>query len=126
MDDLYPGWTGLLDVEPEVLRLLEPLSRDAVGRYRRYDWTLQEYAEEHTLSPAPLVVLEGVGAGNRAWSPWVSAMVWVETDDRTRLERGLARDGHQFRTEWLAWMADETLLFAQEQTRSRADVTIAT
>lgn len=126
MDDLYPGWSGLFAVDSEVLGLLEPLSRDLAGSYRRYDWEQDAYAEQHTVEPAPLLVLEGVGAGKRAWAHWSGALVWIATDDATRLERGLARDGEEFRPQWLAWMADEQRLFAEERTRERADLVIAT
>lgn len=126
MDDLYPGWSGLFTVDTEVLGLLEPLSGGAAGSYRRYDWTTDRYAEQHTVQPAPLLILEGVGAGKRAWAHWASALVWVATDDETRLARGLARDGEAVRGQWLAWMRDEARLFAEEQTRDRADLVIGT
>ncbi len=126
MDDLYPGWDGLFTVDEHVLGILGLLDQDLPGTYRRYDWTAGGYAEQHTVVPVPLLVLEGVGAGKRAWSPWATATVWVETDDRTRLARGLARDGEEFRDRWLAWMLDEARLFADEGTRERADVVLGT
>ena len=126
MDDLYPGWTGMFAVDGEVLGLLGPLAQGHPGRYRRYDWDQDAYAEEHTVQPAPLLVLEGVGAGKRAWAGWSSALVWVETDDATRMARGLARDGEELRPQWIAWMADEERLFAEERTAARADLVIRT
>lgn len=126
MDDLYPGWSGLFAVDTEVLGVLEPLSRGRAGSYRRYDWELDAYAEGHRVEPAPLVVLEGVGAGKRSWAQWITALVWIETDDETRLERGLARDGEEFAPQWSAWMADELRLFSEEQTRERADLIVTT
>jgi len=126
MDDLYPGWDGLFDVDVHVLGVLRPLSEDRPGSYRRYDWIADAYAEEHTVVPAPLLVLEGVGAGKRAWAPWTTVTAWVATDDDTRLARGLARDGEEFRARWLAWMADEARLFAEEATQDRADLVLRT
>lgn len=126
MDDLYPGWDGLLTVDAHVLDILGPLSENRPGRYRRYDWLVGAYAEEHTVVPAPLLVLEGVGSGKQAWASWTTVTAWVETDDATRLARGLARDGEEFRDHWLAWMADEARVFAAEGTRERADLVLAT
>lgn len=126
MDDLYPGWDGLFSVAPHVFGLLEPLRRDDTGYYRRYDWELGEYLETHHVDPAPLLVLEGVGAGNRGWRDLASTLVWVETDAPTRLARGLARDGDGVRERWLRWMADEDRLFEQEGTRAAADLVLAT
>jgi len=126
MDDLYDGWSGLLDVAPLVLGLLDPLAAGRPGRYRRYDWHAAAYAEEHVLEPGPLLILEGVGSGCLAWAAWTTVLVWVEASDDIRLARGLARDGEEFRPQWLAWMRDERVLFEREQTRARADVVVDT
>jgi uridine kinase len=126
MDDLYPGWEGLFAVEPEVLGLLRPLSEGRVGSYRRFDWVADEYRETHLVEPAPLLVLEGVGSGNRAWRDLVTTLVWVEAPDDVRLQRGLARDGDDQRERWLHWMRDEARLFAQEDTRAHADLVFDT
>lgn len=124
MDDLYPGWQGLFEVEPEVAGVLRPLSEGRTGRYRRYDWVAGEYGEEHRVEPAPLLVLDGVGSGSRAWSDLVTTLVWIEAPADLRLARGLARDGEDQREHWLRWMRDEELLFAREQTRERADLVL--
>jgi uridine kinase len=125
MDDLYPGWEGLFDVGPEVLGLLGPLSEGRVGFYRRFDWLAGAYAETHAVEPGPLLVLEGVGSGNRAWADLVTTLVWVEAPDDVRLARGLARDGENQRAHWARWMEDEQRLFAAEDTRHRADLVFA-
>jgi uridine kinase len=126
MDDLYPGWEGLLEVDHEVERLLQPLTTGQPGSYRRFDWATGEYAETHLVEPAPLFVLEGVGAGSRAWRHLVTTLVWVEADDALRLARGLARDGADQRAHWERWMTDEALLFAREETRAAADLVFET
>jgi uridine kinase len=126
MDDLYAGWHGLLDVDAHVLGILEPLSRDAPGHYRRYDWLGGEFREAHRVDPAPLLVLEGVGAGNRAWSGLVTTLVWVEALPAVRLARVVARDGEDERAHLVAWMHDEDRLFAEQDTRARADLVLTT
>jgi uridine kinase len=126
MDDLYPGWDGLFDVEAEVLGLLRPLAAGETGHYRRFDWAADAYRETHDVEPAPLLVLEGVGSGNRSWRDLVTTLVWVEAPASDRLARGLARDGEQMRDRWLTWMRDEAQLFAQERTRSAADLVLDT
>src|SRR3954452_22381195 len=103
MDDLYPGWDGLFDVDEHVLGLLEPLADDRAGSYRRYDWLTGRYDESHQLEPRSLLVLEGVGSGNRAWSRLVTTLVWVETPPATRRERALVRDGDGLRDHWERW-----------------------
>jgi uridine kinase len=126
MDDLYPGWRGLFEVEPHVLGVLAPLAEGRPGRFRRYDWHAGGYAEGHLVPPAPLLVLEGVGSGSLAWSSWTTALVWVEADAEVRLARGLARDGEEHREELLRWSRDEQALFARDRIRERADLVIQT
>jgi len=126
MDDLYPGWDGLLRVDPEVLGLLRPLAAGRTGRYRRYDWSAGEYRETHEVEPGPLLVLEGVGSGNRAWRDLVTTLVWLEAPKEVRLERALARDGDGLREHWTGWTRDEERLFAEQGTRAGADLVVDT
>ena len=126
LDDLYPGWDGLLDVGTAVLDLLRPLAEGRPGSYRRWDWTAGRYAETRQVEPASLLVLEGVGSGNRAWDAWITTLVWVEAPPETRLARSVARDGEESRGHLLAWAEDEARLFAREGTRARADLVVDT
>ena len=50
--------------------------------------------------------------------------VWVETPRPERLQRGLARDGEEMRSQWLAWMAEEDRHFAADRTRERATLQV--
>lgn len=126
LDDLYPGWEGLFEVDHHVLDLLRPLAEDRAGHYRRFDWAACEFRESRAVEPAPLLVLEGVGAGNRGWRDLVSTLVWVEAPEDVRLVRGLARDGESVRERWEQWMRDEARLFEREQTRAAADLLLLT
>jgi uridine kinase len=126
LDDLYPGWDGLFDVDPAVLGVLEPLAAGRPGRYRRYDWYAGEHRESHEVEPSPLLVLEGVGAGNRAWEQWVTTLVWVEAAPEAREARALARDGQSLREHWDGWTRDEARLFSEQGTRARADLVVRT
>ena len=126
LDDLYPGWEGLFEVDRIVLDLLGPLAEGRSGRYRRFDWTSYEFAESRVVEPAALLVLEGVGSGNQGWRDLVGTLVWVEAPEAVRFERGLARDGESVRDRWVQWMHDEARLFAQQRTRAAADLVMTT
>lgn len=123
MDDLYEGWRGL---EPAWDRLdawvLRPLAAGRPGRYRRFDWGLDRFAEWHDVPPAPYLVVEGCGAARREADAVASLRVWVEAADDLRLRRGLDRDGEDARGHWLAWMETEREHYARHRTRERADV----
>lgn len=126
LDDLYPGWDGLFAVDAAVLDLLRPLAEGRPGRYRRWDWYAGGYAETREVEPAPLLVLEGVGAGNRAWADLVTTLVWVEAPPDTRRTRALERDGDGLLEHWAGWTRDEQRLFAEQDTRARSHLVVDT
>ncbi|MCB7137837.1 uridine kinase family protein [Cellulosimicrobium marinum] len=123
MDDLYEGWRGL---EPAWSRLEEwvlgPLAAGRPGRYQRFDWDADAFAEWHDVPVAPFLVVEGCGSARREADDVAVLRVWVEAPDDLRLRRGLERDGEAQRDHWLAWMAAEREHFARHRTRERADV----
>jgi len=127
MDDLYPGWDGLDDAAPRLREwVLDPLSRGEPARYRRFDWVADRYAEWHEVAPAPVVIVEGCASGARTCGPWLSLIIWVEAAAHVRMARGVDRDGDEYRPHWQRWAAQETVHFAREGTRDRADVRLTT
>jgi uridine kinase len=126
MDDLYDGWDGA--VRGFALLRDHVLARIAVGqegRYRRYDWDAGRYAERHIV-PADLdiLIVDGVTSADRGVEPWPSLRIWVETSNALRLDRGIERDGEALRDRWLDWMRWERDHFAEQATRSRADIVV--
>jgi uridine kinase len=124
MDNLYEGWSGLPRVGVQLDRLLHPLSRNRPGSYRRWDWYAGRWAESVVVTPSPLLVLEGVGSGSRAYDGLITTLVWVEVPDDLRLTRGLSRDGVELDEHLRQWAADEQEHFARDGTRERADLVI--
>jgi hypothetical protein len=125
-DDLLEGWTGLPGLPARLDPLLLPLADGLPGRYLRWDWHADAYAGWVEVQPPPLLVVEGVGSGNRRHAALSTALVWVAAGDDVRLERGLARDGAAARPHWERWMADEAAHFVDEGTAGRADVVVWT
>ncbi len=130
LDDLYEGWSGIdanSELEPRVLdQVLRPLAAGQPGRWQRYDWHAQRFAEWHDLPPPDVLVLEGCGSGARTYAPYITVLVWVEADRSTRIARGVARDGEAVLPKWLRWMDAEARHFAANRTRERADVRLWT
>jgi uridine kinase len=125
MDDLYPGWRGLEASVPRVVAwALEPLRAGRVGRWRRFDWVAQRYAEWHELPPRDVVVVEGVGAGARACTPYLDLLLWLEAPESERYRRAMIRDGVGYRPHWRTWAAAERAHHRREGTRERADVVL--
>ncbi|MFI6512246.1 hypothetical protein ACIBCT_31980 [Streptosporangium sp. NPDC050855] len=127
MDDLYPGWDGLLGgVDALVRWVLRPLGLDGRARWRRYDWTAGGYAEWHEVPDTGVLVIDGTGSGALAAAPYLSGLVWLEAPDEVRRTRALERDGDLYAPHWERWAAQEERFHARDDVRSRADLTIAT
>lgn len=124
MDDLYEGWAGLPTVDAQLDRLLGPLSKDRPGHYRRWNWHADTWAEEVTVDPVDLLVLEGVGSGSLRTVGTVTVLVWIEAPYDVRMRRGLERDGESFAPHWEEWARAETEHFARHRTRERADLVV--
>ena len=74
-------------------------------------------------SGAPLLVVEGVGAGRRAFAPYLDALVWVQTDRAVAIRRGLERDGGDVAF-WDEWEARERPFLAADRPWARADLVV--
>ncbi|MEI7032049.1 hypothetical protein [Streptomyces pratensis] len=113
------AWTGRLRDQ-----VLLPLARGAAGRYLPYDWTRRRFGPARTLEPAPVILVEGVGAGRREVRPWLAALCWMELDRETSWERGRRRDGAGLTEFWDGWTAAEERHFAGDPSRPYADVLV--
>lgn len=125
-DEMLEGWRGLPGLGGSIERLLRPLAVDEPGQWRRWDWYADDWAETRTITPTPLLILEGVGSAAASYDDLVTLLAWVEADRETRLARWLARDGEGQRGHWGDWLADEEALHAREGTRQRADLVVRT
>jgi len=127
-EQLFEWWPVL------VAAVFEPLSVGRSGHYRRYDWSRREYGEPRSVPVAPVLVVEGAGAGRRELAPWLSYLVWVDADVTAAHERGLRRDlaslGPSWYDElvrfWAVWAAAERAHFAADPTIDRADFIVPT
>ena len=123
LDDMLEGWTGLeVGVAQLLTTVLVQLSQGRPGSYRRYDWHAKAWAEDVVVPVTDVLVVEGCASAPRAAAAWTTLIVHVSTDARTRLARGLARDGEDLRTEWERWMRLEAVVLERERVRERADV----
>lgn len=117
--DAFFDWTRRLTDE-----VLEPLSRGATGRYAPYDWTLRRFRAPLPLPPAPVVLIEGVGAGRAAVRPWLARLLWMDRGAEESWRRGRARDGSDLSAFWDGWTRAETRHFAADPSRPFADVLV--
>ncbi|WP_330319764.1 hypothetical protein OG927_04800 [Streptomyces clavifer] len=103
------AWTDRLRAQ-----VLDPLSHGEPGRYTPYDWTARRFGPERTLDPAPVLLIEGVGAGRAAVRPYLAGLLWLELDRERSWERGRHRDGPGLTDFWDGWTVAEQRHFADD------------
>src|ERR1700761_4593133 len=126
------GWADLL-----IDGILAPAHQGRSISYRPPKW--EEHGREGSLEvPAgcPLLIIEGVGAGQREVAHLIDTLIWVQADQRETARRSAARaadppaadlanqapDGAPFDEE--GWMAEEMLFNAAQRTWERADIIV--
>ena len=126
LDFLYPGWDGLAaGVALAVEWVALPLGAGRPARWRRFDWDTGRFAEWRETRWAPVVVLEGCGAGSAALRPFTSTAIWVDTAAPTREQRLRARrDWPRYAPHRTRWAAQEEALFAAERPWEHADARV--
>lgn len=113
------GWEGRLAGQ-----VLAPLGEGRAARHEVYDWTARRFAGEREIPAAPVVLLEGVGAGRRAVRPYLALLLWLEVDPTTAHQRGLLRDGPDLAHFWTGWNRAEEAHFSADPSRPFADLLV--
>jgi uridine kinase len=117
-DELFE-WTGRL-----LSQVIEPLGRGETAHYTPYDWRARRFGPPRPLRPAPVLLLEGVGAGRGALRPHLALLVWMELPHEESWARGRSRDGEEQREFWDGWVRAERRHFADDPSRPFADVLV--
>jgi hypothetical protein len=124
LDDLA-SHAELFDWTERMLsEVIEPLARGRDAAYHPYDWNLRRFLAPRTLPAAPVVLIEGVGAGRRALRPYLAALLWMDRGAEESWARGRARDGAGLAGFWDGWTAAETRHFQSDPSRPFADALI--
>ncbi|MFF3850726.1 uridine kinase [Streptomyces sp. NPDC002328] len=117
-DELF-SWTARLLTE-----VIEPLGRGETAHYSPYDWRARGFASPRPLPPAPVVLIEGVGAGRRALRPYLAQLLWMEVPREEAWARGRSRDGEEQREFWDGWVDAELRHVAEDPSRPHADLLV--
>lgn len=113
------GWTERLGEQ-----VIQPLSRGETARYLPYDWHTRRFGTARALEPAPVVLVEGVGAGRWELRPMLALLLWMDHPAEESWDRGRRRDGPEQREFWEGWVAAELQHFADDPSRPFADLLV--
>lgn len=124
LDDLatheeFFAWTPRL-----LAQVVGPLARGEAGRVTPYDWNARRFGPPVPLPPAPVVLIEGVGAGRREVRPWLALLLWMERDAEGSWARGRRRDGAALSGFWDAWTEAEMRHFAADPSLPYVDALV--
>ena len=117
-DELF-DWTGRL-----LREVIAPLGRGETAHYAPYDWHARRFGPPRALPPAPVILLEGVGAGRRALRPHLARLLWMDLSREESWARGRSRDGVEQREFWEGWVQAEQRHFAEDPSRPFADTLV--
>lgn len=93
-------------LEQEVLK---PLSSNKEVTYQICHWNSDTIlSETKTVSPTGIIIIEGIYAIRPELKDYYDYMIWIDTPQDLRLQRGIARNGIQTKNLWLhEWMPHE-------------------
>nr|WP_264935675.1 hypothetical protein [Streptomyces sp. A012304] len=117
-DELF-DWTARL-----LPQVIEPLRHGRAAHYSPYDWRARRFGPPRPLPPAPVVLIEGVGAGRRALRPYLACLLWMELPPEEAWARGRSRDGAEQREFWDRWVPAELRHFTDDPSRPHADLLV--
>ncbi|MFJ8165650.1 uridine kinase [Streptomyces sp. NPDC096136] len=116
--ELFDWWERLR------AQVVEPLAAGRPAHWTPYDWVGRRFGPERVLEPAPVLLVEGVGAGRRALRPHLARLLWMETPRETSWGRGRRRDGRELSDFWDGWERAERAHFSHDPSRPFADTLV--
>ena len=126
LDDICPGWDGLRHVSRIAAETIaKPLKNRRPARWRRWDWERNQYGEARETLWAPIVMLEGCGAGTQPLRSYASTSIWIEAVVDVRQNRIKGRNDWPRYEEYAdSWAIQEDELYAVDRTREHADLVV--
>lgn len=112
-------WAGRLTAQ-----ILEPLARGSAARFEVYDWHRRRFDRVAEVAPAPVMLLDGVGAGRRAVRPHLACVLWMDREADDSWSRGRSRDGPGLAGFWDGWVRAEQRHFTDDPTRPHAHLLV--
>lgn len=128
MDDLYNGWDLALgeDLTSTLTDLTNAHLAGAPYVYQKFDWSRAEFNPHEEAKSAEVLILEGVGSGQRAIRDRLTALVWIDIAPQDGLLRVLNRDGQQIQPQMNKWLGSQSEHFAANSTQEESEFVLTT
>ena len=123
LDDLYDGWVDPLgeSLSAKLKAIAQSHLAGEPLELTKYDWQNSQAGEPFTIPTVELLILEGVGSGQRSIREFVETKIWIDLEPIVGLRRVLARDGFEIEEQMLGFLEAQQNHFVEEGTRDAAD-----
>ena len=123
MDDLYNGWEKALDAG--LTKTLESIVKShhnkVVFEIEIFNWQLMSFDSKEEINPVDILILEGVGAGQKVVRDAGATLYWLDIDAEVGIQRVLNRDGNQIASQMKQWQISQEIHFIRDKTRENAE-----
>lgn len=124
IDDLYQGWKDAFSsrlTASIISQILVPISEKNDFTYEIYDWRSNSFHKSKVIPKNKIYILDGVGAGQSQFRPYLSKIIWLNISDEIGLSRVLQRDGAEILSPMQEFQKAQKLHFASDLTENAAD-----
>ena len=128
MDDLYDGWDNALtdDLTQILCHLSAQHHSQLPAKLSRYNWVTSSFDPAEVIAPSDLLILEGVGSGDKSLQDQFAALIWIDIDPEIGVQRVIERDGPGVSIQMQKWLGTQQQYFSQHSTREKADFILTT
>ena len=123
MDDLYDGWENALS--ERLTQTLESIVKShqskVVFEIDIFNWQSMSFDSKQVIHPVDILILEGVGAGQKVVRDAGATLYWLDIDAEVGIQRVLNRDGNQIASQMKRWQIAQEIHFLRDKTRENAE-----
>jgi len=123
MDDLYDGWENALS--ERLTQTLESIVKSHQSKVAFeidiFNWKSMSFDSKRVINPVDILILEGVGAGQKVVRDAGATLYWLDIDAEVGIQRVLNRDGNQIASQMKQWQIAQEIHFLRDKTRENAE-----
>jgi uridine kinase len=123
MDDLYDGWENALG--ERLTQTLESIVKSHQSKVAFeidiFNWQSMSFDSKRVIHPVDILILEGVGAGQKVVRDAGATLYWLDIDAEVGIQRVLNRDGNQIASQMKQWQIAQEIHFLRDKTRENAE-----
>ncbi|MBU6314280.1 MAG: hypothetical protein KJS70_04560 [Actinomycetales bacterium] len=122
MDDLYDGWENALGerLTQSLKSIVKSQEKKAAFEIDIFNWKTMSFDSKRRINPVDILILEGVGAGQKTVRDAGATIYWLDIDAEVGIQRVLKRDGNQIAAQMKLWQIAQELHFLRDKTRENA------